>query len=79
MGQLSHKEDIIGTIGTFVEPYINPTNPTRRGEAKRTVNSIVAKINSVASCVRNEGALPMVVEIEAAWGKEKIKMTDNHD
>lgn len=36
------------------KPLTNPSNPTRRGKAKGTVNSIVAKINSTASYGRKD-------------------------
>ncbi len=50
------------------KPYINPT---RRGEAKGTVNSIMAKINSAVSCGRNEETQPTIEEIEAELGSGK--------
>jgi len=48
---------------------INPSTPSQRGGVKRAANRIVAKINSAASCVRNEGSQPTIEEIEAELGK----------
>lgn len=73
MKWLMRKLDINWTNRTRNGSWINPTNLTRRGEAKGSVNSIVAKINSIESYVSNEGALPMAVEKDAAQvKKEKV-------
>src|SRR4030042_7085060 len=49
---------------------INPSNPSQRGGAKWAANRIAAKINSAASCGRNERDLLTIEEIEAELGKE---------
>ena len=62
------------------ETLHKPDKPDTKGRgAKETVNRIVAKINSAASCGRNERDLPMVVEIEAELEKEKIGMREHYD
>lgn len=55
---------------THQETRHEPAKPVTKGRSKEATNGIMAKINSAASCDRNEETQSTIEEIGAELGKK---------